>query len=87
MSGVGEVNLCYLLPEARFAGAGKALLSTLELEANRRGLNSLRLESTLTAKPFYLRNGFVESGTPSEVFGTVAFPMQKIIVANEDDSR
>ena len=46
MSRSGEIALCYLVPEARFIGAGKALLSFMEIEAARRGLGSLHLEST-----------------------------------------
>jgi GNAT superfamily N-acetyltransferase len=77
MSAKGEVALCYLVPEARFVGAGKALLSAIEVEAVRRGLDSLHLESTLTARPFYLRNGFEALGEPAVAFGVTAFPMQK----------
>ena len=77
MSASGEVALCYLLPEARFAGVGKALLSAIEREAERRGLDSLHLASTATARSFYLRNGFVPDGEPTPAFGIVAFPMRK----------
>jgi GNAT superfamily N-acetyltransferase len=77
MSKSGEVALCYLVPEARFIGAGKALLSFMEIEAGRRGLDSLHLESTATARAFYLRNGFLPTGEPKEAFGVTAFPMRK----------
>lgn len=77
MSRSGEIALCYLVPEARFVGAGKALLSFMEIEAARRGLGSLHLESTATARAFYLRNGFRPSGEPKEAFGITAFPMRK----------
>jgi hypothetical protein len=33
----GDIALCYLVPEARFAGIGKAMLLALENEALRRG--------------------------------------------------
>ena len=79
MSPEGEIGLCYLLPEARFRGAGKALLSALEAEAVRRGLRSLHLESTVTAKPFYLRNGFESAGEPKAASGAVAFPLRKVL--------
>ena len=77
MSKSGEIALCYLVPEARFIGAGKALLSFMEIEAARRGLDSLHLESTATARAFYLRNGFLPAGEPKEAFGITAFPMRK----------
>ena len=77
MSKTGEVALCYLVPEARFIGAGKALLSSMETEAIRRGLDTLQLESTATAQAFYRRNGFVSYGEPRRAFEITAFPMRK----------
>lgn len=77
MSATGEVALCYLLPETRFVGVGKALLSAIEREAERRGLDALHLASTATARSFYLRNGFAPDGEPTSAFGIVAFPMRK----------
>jgi GNAT superfamily N-acetyltransferase len=83
MSKSGEVALCYLVPEARFIGAGKALLSLMEMEAARRGVGSLHLESTATARAFYLRNGFLPSGEPKEAFGITTFPMRKKLSLTE----
>ena len=77
LSSTGTVALCYLVPEARFIGAGKAMLAAMEAEAIRRGLTSLNLESTLTALPFYGRNGFVRTGEPNVGLGVKGFPMEK----------
>lgn len=73
----GEVTLCYVAPSVRFKGAGKALLAALEDHAARAGVKALRLESTRTARAFYLRNGFVAEGPPVLAFGIEGQPMRK----------
>jgi GNAT superfamily N-acetyltransferase len=77
----GEIPLFYLVPEARFKGVGKSLLGALEVEAQRRGIGELYLESTKTAHPFYLRNGFLDSGAPEVAFGIEGYPMRKQLAA------
>jgi GNAT superfamily N-acetyltransferase len=77
----GEIPLCYLVPEARFQGVGKSLLGALEMEARRRGIGELYLESTKTAHAFYLRNGFLDSGAPEVAFGIEGYPMRKQLAA------
>lgn len=73
----GEVTLCYVAPSVRFTGVGKALLAAIEDHAARAGVEALRLESTRTARAFYLRNGFVAEGPPVQAFGIEALPMRK----------
>lgn len=74
----GEVHFCYAAPEAIGRGAGKLMLQALEQEAARSGLKTLRLTSTLTAKPFYERHAYVQSGESVSLFGLQrAFPMSK----------
>jgi len=76
----GEVRACYLVPEVRFLGIGKLMLRALEQQARRWGLDNVFLTSTLTAKPFYKRNGYVSNGGPTLVHGVQnAFPMAKAI--------
>ena len=77
----GEIPLCYLVPEVRFIGVGKALLTVIEAEARRRGVAELSIESTKTARDFYARNGFSPSGSPTVEFGMEAYPMRKKIVS------
>jgi len=77
LSETGEVELCYVLPESRFDGVGKALLRDLEKRADAWGLRELRLESTATGLPFYERQGFVPHGMPVEAFGMKGYPMRK----------
>jgi GNAT superfamily N-acetyltransferase len=63
-SATGEITLCYVAPSVRFRGVGKALLAAIEDHAARAGVEALRLESTRTARTFYLRNGFASEGPP-----------------------
>lgn len=75
----GEVTLCYAVPSVRFAGVGKALLAAIENQAVRAGVDALRLESTRTARTFYLRNGFMADGLSVQAFGMEALPMKKLL--------
>lgn len=77
LTSTGELALCYVLPEARFTGVGKSLLHALELHAMQTGLTEINLSSTVTAKAFYLCQGFMQSGDPEEGFGIQAFPLKK----------
>jgi|RhiMetdeSRZDD1v2_1073273.scaffolds.fasta_scaffold683983_3 GNAT superfamily N-acetyltransferase len=83
----GEVFLCYLVPEARFTGVGRALLAAMEAEARRRGIRELYLDSTKTARGFYLRNGFLTSDPPQIAFGIEGYPMRKRLVASSSGDR
>jgi GNAT superfamily N-acetyltransferase len=79
LGGNGTVALCYLLPEARFHGTGRAMLAALEQEAKRRGLSEIVLYSTRTAHEFYLRNGYADTGVEVEAFGLQSPEMRKVI--------
>lgn len=65
----GKISLCYLLPEVRFRGVGKAMLTELEAEARRRGATRVELESTRTALEFYQRNGYAAGVTEQSPLG------------------
>jgi len=73
----GTLALCYLQPEVRFRGVGKALLTAIEAEARRRGFERIELESTQTAHAFYVRNGYIDCGPVNVRFGSEGFPMTK----------
>lgn len=45
-SSSGEVMLCYVVPEVRFTGTGKAMLHAIEAYASAAGIDTLHLEST-----------------------------------------
>lgn len=73
----GKIVLCYVMPELRFTGTGKALLQAMESQAREWGLRTLQVVSTITAKPFYLRNGFVMGSTRISAFGIEALSFSK----------
>ena len=78
MQTTGHINLNYLLPEARFRGVSKALLTELESKARALCLEACTLESTRTALAFYRGMGYTEAGGPQQGFGVaVGFPMRK----------
>jgi GNAT superfamily N-acetyltransferase len=65
----GKLSLCYLLPEARRHGIGKALLNRIDAQAADWGIKSLQLHSTATAGPFFARCGFIASGKVKSPYG------------------
>jgi GNAT superfamily N-acetyltransferase len=73
----GKIVLCYVSPEVRFTGTGKALLQTMEAQAREWGQRSLQVVSTVTAKPFYLRNGYLLGSTKTASFGIEAVVFSK----------
>ncbi len=78
VTGDGEITLNYVSPEARFCGVSTALLASLEKRAIERGNEVCRLESTETARRFYLARGYSEEGPASGKFGaTSGYPMSK----------
>jgi GNAT superfamily N-acetyltransferase len=83
LGGNGTVALCYLVPEARFIGIGKAMLFALEDEGRKRGLVAVELGSTKTAGAFYQRNGYIETGINETVFGLTSRGMRKVILRQD----
>jgi GNAT superfamily N-acetyltransferase len=54
----GEIEACYVAPEAVGSGIGAALLRRMEEEARRRGHSIVQLNATLNAESFYARMGY-----------------------------
>ncbi|MEN0076152.1 MAG: GNAT family N-acetyltransferase [Paracraurococcus sp.] len=81
IGGDGRIGLNYVAPEARFRGVSTALLAALEAWARTRGLARCRLESTATARRFYLARGYAEAGPPQRQMGAVGYPMAKAMAA------
>lgn len=76
----GEITLNYVSPDARFRGVSKALLTDLERRATEQGNATCKLESTETARRFYLARGYTEEGMAGRKFGTISgYPMSKRI--------
>lgn len=53
-----ELRACYVVPSAARRGVGAALVEEIERIAREHGLAYLRLESSLTAEPFYAALGY-----------------------------
>ena len=80
VSDSGEITLNYVSPHARFRGVSRALLATLEARAAERGNSVCRLQSSETARRFYLANGYIDDGEPIRKFGMRSgYPMSKRI--------
>lgn len=53
-----ELRACYVVPSAARRGVGKAIVGEIERIAIQYGLVYLRLESSVTAEPFYTALGY-----------------------------
>lgn len=74
----GGVHLCYVRPGRQGLGVGGAMLVALEAQARRWGLAELRLTSTVGARAFYERHGFVATGDAVPAFGVLShYPYTK----------
>jgi GNAT superfamily N-acetyltransferase len=77
----GEIQLNYVLPDARFQGVSRALMLALEARARETGATTCILTSTETAHRFYLGIGYVGNGTTCGKFGTTrGYPMSKSLM-------
>lgn len=82
IAGVGavtenQVALNYVAPAGRFSGISSALLAAMEAALAKAGHVEALLDSTTTARGFYLRRGWVEAGPRQSYFGIPAWPMKK----------
>ncbi|WP_229202073.1 GNAT family N-acetyltransferase [Pseudoduganella aquatica] len=69
LTGAGKLALCYLLPEARGLGAGKAMLAKVEETACNWGVKAVQLHSTATGEEFFASQGYVRSGHVRSPYG------------------
>jgi GNAT superfamily N-acetyltransferase len=58
----GEIEACYVAPEAIRSGIGAMLLARMEKAARRHGHSVVQLNSTLNAETFYARMGYRRLG-------------------------
>jgi GNAT superfamily N-acetyltransferase len=76
----GEILLCYVAPESQGDGYGSAILAALEAKARAWGLDKLCLGSTVSARPFYERHGYISAGESTCSFGSSrCYPYEKIL--------
>jgi integrase/GNAT superfamily N-acetyltransferase len=80
MNDTGEILLNYVLPCHLHRGIGTLLFNKLEKIAHKLGLNKISVTSTITAKTFYEKNGFLENGEPRLVGHILGdFPLIKYL--------
>ena len=68
----------------RGAGAGRAILQALLLEAARRGFVRAELHAQVHARGFYLRSGFADDGATLWDAGILHQPMSVSLVPSRD---
>ena len=79
----GEILLCYIAPESQGHGYGSAILAALEAKARTWELDKRRLESTVSARPFYETHGYISAGESTCSFGSSrCYPYEKILQTN-----
>ena len=83
LQNTGRISLNYVSPDARFRGVSKALMRALEARASELGVAACTLESTETARQFYLSMGYREAGPTTAGFGLgVCHPMIKVLASS-----
>jgi GNAT superfamily N-acetyltransferase len=76
----GELGPCYVLPGRQRQGIGTAMLTALEAQARAWGLAKVFLLSTVAARAFYERHGYVATGEGRAGYGiTWCYPYEKNI--------
>ncbi len=75
----GEITLNYVLPSVRMRGISKVMVEALESRAKERGAKTCTLNSTGTARRFYLAMGYAEQEPKTGMFGAIVYPMSKLL--------
>ena len=75
-----HILLNYVDPSCRLRGAGTLLMAELEVRLRDAGAEILHLESTRTARGFYLSRGWREAGETVDKFGMPGFRMVKRVM-------
>lgn len=71
----GDIRLCYVRAERLGQGIGGGLLDAMIARACVQGVTRIHTHSTLTAKGFYQRRGFVAAGAPLAEDGMTSYPL------------
>ena len=75
----GFLYLCYVSPRFIGRGFGRSLLQAAEMQAARWDIDSITLDSTLSAKQFYEHLGYVENGEALLINNMMSHPLIKKI--------
>ena len=76
----GHVRLLYVRPGFQRMGVGRAVLAALEAHAVARQVSEVSLKSSLLARSFYERQGYVSTGPPEPGLGVIqVFPYTKTL--------
>ena len=85
VTNAGHIALNYVSPDARFRGVSRTLLGVLEARAMERGSVRCTLNSTETARAFYIANGFMIDGSPDRKHGAGGYPVSKLLTLHSPD--
>lgn len=77
----GVITLNYVHPDARFKGISRAMVVALEAYAAQKGCACCSLNSTGTARRFYLSCGYEEGTAKTGSFGNQVYEMKKTLLA------
>jgi len=80
--GNSELRACYVVPSAARRGVGTAIVAEIERIAREHGLVDLRLESSLTAEPFYVALGY-QVEERGELILAAGLPMPAITMSKQ----
>ncbi|MFZ6647575.1 GNAT family N-acetyltransferase [Undibacterium sp. TJN25] len=82
LTGAGKIALCYVKPELQLTGVGRALLQRMESRAREWQLPFVTIDSTVTARDFYLRQGYLEGRSGEVKSGIRAVSLWKYLDGN-----
>lgn len=77
----GYIYLCYLHPDETGKGTGKKLLAACEKQALSWGLKNMIVDSSYTAKQFYVSQGFEFHKEPYIENNLRSYPMIKVLTS------
>lgn len=79
----GYLDTLYVHKDAQGKGIASLLLNTIELKMQELGLHQMHTDASITAKPFFLRKGFVTEREYKKLYKGVLFMntiMRKMLV-------
>lgn len=80
IANTGQINLLYVRPGFQHMGVGRAVLAALEAHAVAGHLSEVTLQSSVLARSFYERQGYVSAGPPQPGLGLIqVFPYIKTL--------